>query len=277
MPRAPELQSAASVTIDGPILNAVRLLAAASALAAASTAAVAVASPADAPVAVQVAADAAPPKPTQPASRSRRTLEGFSILVDDSLLPGGADEALGRDALDFLRAKLTEIRIILPKEKVDALRKVTIVLDKECGSLGSMQYHPSADWLADNGYPRSLEKCVHLPRARDVATSRNINEQPWVILHELAHAYHDQVLGFDEPRVLAAWEDFKQSGKGDEALLYDGSRVKHYGLTNQKEFFAEMTEAYFGSNDFHPFNRAQLKTEFPALYGLLTEIWGPVR
>jgi hypothetical protein len=204
-------------------------------------------------------ADAKPLKPGQPASRSRRTIEGFSILVDDSLLPGGPDEALGRDALDFLGAKLTEIRIVLPREKVDALRKVTIVLDKECGTLGSMQYHPSADWLADNGYPRSLEKCVHLPQARDVATSRNINEQPWVILHELAHAYHDQVLGFEDPRVLAAWEDFKASGKGDDALL------------------AEMTEAYFGSNDFHPFNRAQLKTEFPKLYDLLAEIWGPLR
>jgi Glucose-regulated metallo-peptidase M90 len=266
-----------SATSHRPIRGAITPLIAALALTAASNAAVAVASPADVPTATQVPPDAGPPKPTQPVSRSRRTIEGFSILVDDCLLPGGADEALGREALAFLAAKLTEIRIVLPLEKVDALRKVTIVLDKECGTLGSMQYHPSADWLADNGYPRNLEKCVHLPRARDVATSRNINEQPWVILHELAHAYHDQVLGFDEPRVLAAWDDFKKSGKGDEALLYDGSRVKHYGLTDQKEFFAEMTEAYFGSNDFHPFNRAQLKTEFPKLYELLAEIWGPLR
>ncbi len=222
-------------------------------------------------------AEARPPQPAQPASRSTRTIEGFSILVDDRLLPGSPDEELGAEALAFLTAKLTEIRIVLPRDKVDALRRVSIVLDKECGTLGSMQYHPSADWLADNGYPRSLEKCVHLPRAADVATSRNINEQPWVILHELAHAYHDQVLGFDDVRVLAAWEDFKTSGKGDDALLFNGSRVKHYGLTDQKEFFAEMTEAYFGSNDFYPFNRAQLKTEFPQLFALLSEIWGPVR
>ena len=274
MPRSTKLPS---VTIARSIVAAVRLLAAAAILWPAIPQSVATATPADMPTATQVAAETTPPKPTQPASRSRRTIEGFSILVDDALLPGGADEALGREALAFLTAKLTEIRIVLPKEKVDVLRKVTIVLDKECGTLGSMQYHPSADWLADNGYPRSLEKCVHLPRARDVATRRNINEQPWVILHELAHAYHDQVLGFDEPRVLAAWEDFRASGKGDEALLYDGSRVKHYGLTDQKEFFAEMTEAYFGSNDFHPFNRAQLKTEFPKLYELLAEIWGPLR
>lgn len=273
MPRAAKLHAGSSVTVDRAILSAVRWLAAATALWPAMPVSVATATPADVPV----AAETTPPKPTQPTFRSRRTIEGFSILVDDALLPGGADEALGREALAFLAAKLTEIRIVLPKEKVDVLRKVTIVLDKECGTLSSMQYHPSADWLADNGYPRSLEKCVHLPRARDVATSRNINEQPWVILHELAHAYHDQVLGFDEPRVLAAWEDFKKSGKGDAALLYDGSRVKHYGLTDQKEFFAEMTEAYFGSNDFQPFNRAELRTGHPAIFSLLADIWGSIR
>jgi hypothetical protein len=260
-------------TIPRSIRRAVAALAAGLALGGAGNAA----APAEAPPTEQVASATEPTKSDQPASRSRRTIDGFSILIDDCLLPGGADEALGREALAYLAAKLSEIRIVLPREKVDVLRKVTIVLDKECGTLGSMQYHPSAVWLADNGYPRSLERCVHLPRARDVATSRNINEQPWCILHELAHAYHDQVLGFDEPRIVAAWEAFKKSGKGDEALLFNGERVKHYGLTNQMEFFAEMTEAYFGSNDFHPFNRAQLKTEFPELYELLADIWGPLR
>ena len=213
----------------------------------------------------------------QPASRSEIALEGFRILVDDALLPGGAAEALGREALEFLRAKLVEIRIVVPPAKLARLREVTIVVDDRCGDLGSMQYHPSADWLADHGYPRSLARCVHVPIAAQVATRRNVAEQPWVILHELAHAYHDQVLGFDEPRVLAAWEAFKAGGRGEEALLYDGTRVRHYGLTDQKEFFAEMTEAYFGTNDFAPFNRAELKTDFPELHALLEQIWGEPR
>ena len=40
---------------------------------------------------------------------------------------------------------------------------------------------------------------------------------------------------------------------------------------------AEMTEAFFGTNDFAPFNRAELKTGFPDLHALLEEIWGPDR
>ena len=213
----------------------------------------------------------------QPASRAERSIEGFRVRIDERLLPGAAEEEVGRAALAFLAAKLADIRIVVPADKLKRLRQVTIVLDASCGDLRAMQYHPSSDWLDSHGYPRDLERCVHLPRAADVATRRNVNEQPWVVLHELAHAYHDQVLGFDEPRILAAWEAFKADGRAQTTLLFDGSRTKHYGLTDQKEFFAEMTEAYFGSNDFQPFNRAELKTDHPAIYALLTDIWGPLR
>ena len=94
-----------------------------------------------------------------------------------------------------------------------------------------------------------------------------------MILHELAHAYHDQVLGFEEPRIKAAYEKYKKSGHGDKTLLHDGRRVKHYALTDQMEFFAEMTEAYFGVNDFFPFNRAELKQAEPEIYSLLKDVW----
>ena len=213
----------------------------------------------------------------QPASRAERRIEGFRARIDERLLPGGTEEEVGRAALVFLAAKLVDIGLVVPADKLDQLRRVTIVLDASCGDLESMQYHPSGDWLDSHGYPRDLEKCVHLPRAADVATRRNVNEQPWVVLHELAHAYHDQVLGFDEPRIVAAWETFKADGRGQATLLFDGSRTKHYGLTDHTEFFAEMTEAYFGSNDFQPFNRAELKTDHPAIFALLADIWGPIR
>jgi len=51
--------------------------------------------------------------------------------------------------------------------------------------------------------------------------------------------------------------------------------VRHYGLTDHKEFFAEMSEAYFGMDDFFPFNRAELMTAEPEIYALLRSIWEP--
>lgn len=215
---------------------------------------------------------AEPAEPAKPASHTVRKLEGWTVRVDDRLLQA-PDDMLGTRALRFLEGKLSDIKVVVPPDKVKKLQTVTIVLDLTHGKLGPMQYHPDAGWLKANGYSPDLAKCVHLPRAADVATRRNIAEQPWVILHELAHAYHDQVLGFDEPRIKDAYENYRQSGRGDRALLYNGKRVKHYALTNHKEFFAEMTEAYFGFNDFFPFNRAELKETEPEIHKLLTTIW----
>lgn len=211
-------------------------------------------------------------KPAKPTSHTVRKLEGWTIRVDDRLLQP-PNEEMGRRALRFLEYKLADIKVVVPGDRLEKLQKVTIVLDLTHGNLRSMQYHPSAGWLRANGYAQDLEKCVHIPQAADLPTRRNINEQPWVVLHELAHAFHDQVLGFDEPRVKEAYENYKKSGHGDKVLLHDGRRVRHYALTDHKEFFAEMTEAYFGVNDFFPFNRAELKETEPAIHALLREIW----
>ena len=214
------------------------------------------------------------PEPPKPASRTNRQIEGWTVRVDDRLLAPPHD-VLGARALKLLEAKLVDITYVVPKKRLEKLQAVTIVLDLAHGQLRTMQYHPDAGWLEDNGYARDLEKCVHIPEAADLPTRRNIHEQPWVVLHELAHAYHDQVLGFDEPRIREAYERFKKSGHGDAALLYDGQRVRHYGLTDHKEFFAEMTESYFGMNDFFPFNRAELMTAEPEVYELMRAIWEP--
>jgi len=218
---------------------------------------------------------AAEPEAPKPASQTARNIQGWTVRVDERLLQPPHDE-LGARALGLLEAKLVDITYVVNADRLAKLQAVTLVLDLSHGKLRSMQYHPNAGWLQAHGYARDLEKCVHIPEAVALPTSRSINEQPWVILHELAHAYHDQVLGFDEPRILAAYEQFKHSGRGVAALRYDGKTVRHYALTDHKEFFAEMTEAYFGINDFFPFNRAELMTAEPEIFSLLQAIWGSV-
>jgi hypothetical protein len=47
-------------------------------------------------------------------------------------------------------------------------------------------------------------------------------------------------------------------------------------LTNPQEFFAEMTESYFGTNDFYPFVAGELRQVEPEVFALLKEIWGPL-
>jgi hypothetical protein len=45
------------------------------------------------------------------------------------------------------------------------------------------------------------------------------------------------------------------------------------GMNDQQEYFAEATESYFGTNDFYPFVRAELKQHDPAVYQLIERVW----
>ena len=218
-----------------------------------------------------VRAQDVPPLPT---SHTQRQIEGWTVHIDDRLL-AGPDKAVGDRALRILANRLYDIALVVPADKVARLQKVPIWIDRSHGKLRPAQYHPSAGWLTGNGYSTALAKCVHIPVAADFASIGHQRVQPWSVLHELAHAYHDQVLGFDNAEVRAAWERFRDSGKYKSTLHINGRMVKHYALTNPMEFFAEMTEAYFGQNDFYPFNRAELKRDEPGIYDLLTTLWGP--
>lgn len=48
---------------------------------------------------------------------------------------------------------------------------------------------------------------------------------------------------------------------------------RHHGLTNPAELFAELTESYFGRNDFAPFERTELHAQLPQFEALLTRKW----
>ena len=214
-------------------------------------------------------------KPSLPTAHTTRNIEGWNVRVDDRLLHGDG-AAVGERALKLLGARLVAITIVVPEASLAKLRAITIELDLNYGDLRAMQYHPDADWLKENGYSEKLAKCVHIPEVEDFLSPEENLRMPWVVLHELAHGFHDQTIGFEDARVLAVWKKLCDSGKYKSVLTTSGKMREHYGLTDQKEFFAEMTESYFGSNDFYPFVTGELKKAEPETFALLTEIWGPL-
>jgi hypothetical protein len=214
-------------------------------------------------------ADDTPPKPTRHVAQN---IEGWTVHVDDRLLDR-PDAEIGKRVLQLLTLRLVDIKLAVPGDKLARLQKVSIWLDRTHGKLKAAQYHPSAGWLKAHGYDAALAKGVHIPDAAEFASPSHQRVQPWSVLHELAHAYHDQVLGFDHPAIVAAWKKFKAGGRYEKVLHINGRTTRHYGLTNPQEFFAEMTETYFGTNDFFPFNRAELRREEPEIYALLERIW----
>ena len=84
----------------------------------------------------------APPEPVVIA-RDSRNLAGWTVRVDRSLLPGGTAADLGATAIGLLEADLRRIRILMKPEILAKLQAIPIVVDRECGDLRPMQYHPS--------------------------------------------------------------------------------------------------------------------------------------
>lgn len=195
---------------------------------------------------------------------------GWSLLVHEDLI---ADQELYKEVRDEIHHQLFRITRIVPEEKVKLLQQVPIWVELRNPYSRNCQYHPSKRWLVANGYLAEKANCVELSDARRfVRTSQKI--QPYVLLHELAHAYHDLHLDFGHEGIVAAFKKAKESGSYDKVLHIIGRTVRAYAMTDHKEYFAEATEAFFGTNDHYPFVRSELKEHDPGMYEMVKQVWG---
>lgn len=201
-------------------------------------------------------------------------IEGWQIKLDPKSMDDANRETTQR-ALKALANHLQRIKYIVPKDRVAQLQKLPIWIDWE-HELGAMQYHPSRGWLLSKGFDSRLVNHVHIPRIKALLDRGQWEKHPYVVLHELAHSYHDQVLGFEHEPTIAAYKAMKSAGFLEKVLDHRGREVRHYGLSNHKEYFAESTEAYFGMNDFFPFVRAELKKHDRKMYYVMTSVWGKI-
>jgi hypothetical protein len=199
-----------------------------------------------------------------------RTVEGWPVLVHRKLIAEKPDVLA--EVVKIMAGQLRQVKRVVPAEPLAEMRKVRIWIELHNPKQGGACYHPDRGWLKANKF--NLDKHRNIEIAHAEGFIRATGHQPWVMLHELSHAYHHRVLSFEEPRIIAAFERARDAGLYKDVLLYNGRTVRHYALSNHKEFFAECSEAYFGSNDFYPFVRAELAVYDPQTLELLSEIWG---
>lgn len=98
-------------------------------------------------------------------------------------------------------------------------------------------------------------------------------EQPFLVLHEMSHAYHHQVLGFDHATVRQAFDLAASNHRYDSAPYVKGGSQRAYAVNNHKEYLAELSEAYWGRNDFYPFVGSELEKFDPAGFHMIEKLW----
>ena len=210
----------------------------------------------------------------EPARHSLREVAGWSVSIHPSLAT--SQTAATEEALSLLEVQLRAIVKDLPPSVIPKLREVPLWFSPPYKDFGQRaEYHPGADWLRDNGRNPAMVKGIEFTNIPSFAAETR--RMPNFALHELAHAYHDRVIGFENPEIFNAWAAAKASGKYERVKRRDSDGNERddraYALTDHKEYFAECTEAYFSKNDFFPFTKPELAAHDPRALRVLERIW----
>jgi alpha-galactosidase len=211
-----------------------------------------------------------------PVGYQTKNIEGWTVHLSDALL--AKQQAEVDAALPLLQKQLQEIIQKVPAPAVAKLREIPLWFSPRYPDIGGRaEYHPGEQWLRDNGRNPLMVKGVEFTDVENFAAE--MIRMPNFTLHELAHGYHDRVLSFDQPDILAAYEHAKSAKLYEKVDRWRGNgkpntQERAYGITNHKEYFAESTEAYFSRNDFFPFTRDELVKYDPEMLKVVGKVWG---
>jgi hypothetical protein len=200
-------------------------------------------------------------------------IQGWTVLVNKSFLE--TQPELAKQTRALLLKQLLQVVRRVPAQAVIKLRTIHIWVEEKEPHHACMVYHPNIKWLRENGMNPDKARCVEIANARNFLDWTK--QQPWMVLHELAHGYHNLFLdhGFENPEIQSAFQGAMNANRYRSVPRNNGKTEEAYAATNAKEYFAEASEAYFGTNDFYPFVRAELKKHDPEMFALLTKLWHP--
>lgn len=205
-----------------------------------------------------------------------RIVHGFTVKIAPDLAAG--DVLRARRVLAALEHDLYEISLRIPPAALNCLHNIPVVVSASTPAVPGMTgrgmvFHPSAQWLTGSGLDAEREGTIEVCNADDFLLWRA--EQPFMVLHEFAHGFHWQ-LGMDRQDVRAAFLNASETGlyRLVGYVLDDHHKKREaYALRNAGEYFSELTEAYFGRNDYFPYVRSELEAYDPQGYALIERLW----
>lgn len=210
--------------------------------------------------------------------------QGFTFKIKEDVLETEEAQA----AIAKMRADLDNIVSFCPADKLEVMRPNPIWMEENNPKNRSAAwYHWDAEWPGNNGDLAAKGDCLEITNYNMYVESSTRN-QPLMVFHELCHLYHDQGMSEENRQLIA--EAYRHARENDmykgtayrsrtdlpeEEWDYERAKNGAYCMNNDREFFTELSEAYWGDNDFYPFNYQQLKDYDPVAFAAIEKIWGP--
>ena len=203
------------------------------------------------------------------------TIDGHPVWVSNEFIAKKPE--LLKKVIATLGKDLEQLDRDMPASAREAIRSTALWLELETEASGIISgkgavYHPSKSWLIKHGKEPAMVNGIQICSARNYLKWRN-GKVGMTVLHELAHAYY-HVLKKDRDLVKKTYKLAKTKGAYNKvSYMNSKQKFKAYAMGNEHEYFAELSEAYFGCNDYFPYDREQLKQHDPAGYEMVHKIW----
>jgi len=136
------------------------------------------------------------------------------------------------------------------------------------GGTGGFWYmrpnNPVSERLSNAIVVRSAQTYVEMPEESAL----------YVAVHELAHGFHYYNWSRLAHPVRKAYQVARRQGLYRQVEAVNGEILdKAYALTNDREYFAELTAIFFLGGRYHPFTREGLAEYDPAGYRAVRDAW----
>jgi len=200
----------------------------------------------------------------------KRQIDGWQVYVSPRL---AKQKAYGDAICRLIEHKLHLIRRYMPEDSLDKLRKVAIWVEEDSSVVGYITSHTSAKTLKANGLNPDKLNAVEIGNCEKFSQWQGM--QQYVLLRQLARVCYDRALSDEQlEKVKAGLKKCVEGKKYDSVLRFDGKYVCHPALLNTAEFFARMTEMYYGVSDHYPFLQFELFQHDPEMCDLMIDLWG---
>jgi len=196
-------------------------------------------------------------------------LEGWDVYIEQQLVDHNDIRVFL--AMRLLKEKLRELKTLLPPRAIEQLKTVPIYFseNKEFNAefyfFERYVYRTGNDIKMMNGIEfRSISFFIEESKY-----------SPMLLLHELAHAYHKLNYQRIDKMVMRAYRHAETGKLYQSVLDVTNQYSRAYALESPFEYFAELTESYFGRNNYFPFDQEELKEYDQMGYEMVKEAWLP--
>ncbi len=203
-------------------------------------------------------------------------ISGFHVLVEKKAIESSITKT--NKALALLETSLNKVNNLPFNDTIkNQLLAVPIFIDLATETDKAAVYHASRDWLSANGYIVEKERAVEITNITNFMNWSEQN-QPYMVLHELTHAFHHRVYDFQNSDITNAFNNLMDKGLYQNVRRHNGNgnytvEAEAYARVNEIEFFAEVSEAYFGENDYFPFDKEDLAAYDSVAFKMVEKVW----